>query len=492
MKQRRKFSVAGTGRRLLEIGKDVLIVFLVLVNVTLAIMCLPTKTLTQTKWLAGALRPFAGLFGLNEAELTYTAPATGSAFIGAAQPIAVTLSTEAGRQSAQYDFTALDTLYGQYGGLLAQALESAEAPLACPEAEFYNALRAPGAAFCFPGNISPAVLGAWLNVRAPEGADAQWYLLALEGETARLYLLGDGCYRAQTALSAETLAAELSAAVPDGSFFAFESDGAPYRALDPLSLISASSAAVCTGLGTNPCDARFISALATRIGINPYGDARFVGSDGITPQGLFDVAFLSGIPNTEIYSPATFSELDGAIDLAVQSGDKKIFAIRYPRGGESKLSDIDDNCEELLNWRLFEGKNGLGENGKKTGPLIITYGRITKEAAAAQRELEKNGITADILKLTKIHPIPTDAIKTALEYENIFFFEEALSSGGIGEHFLNKLNTYGYGGRFTLTAVSDCFVQAAPVKSCLKRFSLDCDGMVKIITEQINGQLHET
>ena len=282
MKQRRKFSVAGTGRRLLEIGKDVLIVFLVLVNVTLAIMCLPTKTLTQTKWLAGALRPFAGLFGLNEAELTYTAPATGSAFIGAAQPIAVTLSTEAGRQSAQYDFTALDTLYGQYGGLLAQALESAEAPLACPEAEFYNALRAPGAAFCFPGNISPAVLGAWLNVRAPEGVEARWYLLALSGETVQLYLLGDGCYRAQTALSAETLAAELSAAVPDGSFFAFESDGAPYRALDPLSLISASSAAVCTGLGTNPCDARFISALATRIGINPYGDARFVGSDGTT------------------------------------------------------------------------------------------------------------------------------------------------------------------------------------------------------------------
>ena len=214
MKQKRRH---GHGRRLLEIGKDILIVFLVLVNVTLAIMCLPTKTLTQTKWLASALRPFAGLFGLNEAELTYTAPATGSAFIGAAQPIAVTLSTEAGRQSAQYDFAALDTLYGQYGGLLAQALESAETPQACAESAFYAALRKPGAAFCFPGQISPAVLGAWLNVRAPEGADAQWYVLALDGETVQLYLLGDGCYRAQTALSAETLAAELSAAVPDGA-----------------------------------------------------------------------------------------------------------------------------------------------------------------------------------------------------------------------------------------------------------------------------------
>ena len=275
MKQERRH-----GRRLLEIGKDILIAVLVLVNVTLAIMCLPTKTLTQTKWLASVLRPFAGLFGLNEAELTYTAPATGSAFIGAAQPIAVTLSTETGRQTAQYEFAALDTLYGQYGGLLAQALESAEAPQACAESEFYKALRGPGAAFCFPGEISPAVLGAWLNVRAPEGAAAQWYLLALDGETVRLYLLGDGCCRAQTALSAETLAAELSAAVPDGSFFAFEADEASYSALDPL--ISASSAAVCTGLGTNPCDARFISALATRIGINPYGDARFVGNDGTT------------------------------------------------------------------------------------------------------------------------------------------------------------------------------------------------------------------
>lgn len=159
----------GPGRRLLEIGKDLLIAALVLVNLTLAIMCLPSKTLTQTKWLAGALRPFAGLFGLNEAELTYTAPATGSTIVGAAQPLIITLSTEAGRQSAQYDFAALDELYGQYGSLLAQALESAETPQACTRTEFYAALRGTGAAFCFPGAISPSVLGAWLNVRAPEG-----------------------------------------------------------------------------------------------------------------------------------------------------------------------------------------------------------------------------------------------------------------------------------------------------------------------------------
>ena len=354
MKQERRPGPAGHGRRLLEIGKDILIVFLVLVNVTLAIMCLPTKTLTQTKWLASALRPFAGLFGLNEAELTYTAPATGSAFIGAAQPIAVTLSTEAGRQSAQYDFAALDTLYGQYGGLLAQALESAETPQACTESAFYAALRGPGAAFCFPGTISPAVLGAWLNVRAPEGADAQWYLLALNGETVELYLLDGSCYRAQTALSAETLAAELSAAVPDGSFFAFESDAAPYSALDPLSLISASSAAVCTGLGTNPCDARFISALATQIGINPYGDARFVGNDGTTSftetglhlrvsaQGRIDLQILQSDDRFQSASADALGRIEAARSLLSRLtgdsyGEARVYLQSYSEDGQSAV-----------------------------------------------------------------------------------------------------------------------------------------------------------
>ena len=322
MKQERRPGPAGHGRRLLEIGKDILIVFLVLVNVTLAIMCLPTKTLTQTKWLASALRPFAGLFGLNEAELTYTAPATGSAFIGAAQPIAVTLS--------------------------------AETPQACTESAFYAALRGPGAAFCFPGTISPAVLGAWLNVRAPEGADAQWYLLALNGETVELYLLGGSCYRAQTALSAETLAAELSAAVPDGSFFAFESDAAPYSALDPLSLISASSAAVCTGLGTNPCDARFISALATQIGINPYGDARFVGNDGTTSftetglhlrvsaQGRIDLQILQSDDRFQSASADALGRIEAARSLLSRLtgdsyGEARVYLQSYSEDGQSAV-----------------------------------------------------------------------------------------------------------------------------------------------------------
>ena len=268
--------------RLLEIGKDLLIVLLVLVNLVLAIMCLPRKTLTETKWLAGALRPFAGLFGLNEAELTYTLPSSGNTITGAAQPVLISLNTEAGRQSAQYSFDALDELYSQYGSLLAQALESGAALQSSTRAAFNRALLGQSAVFCYPGAVSPEVVGAWLNVRAPSGAAAQWYLLAAEPDGIALYLLGEECQVMHTGLPADALLQQLQTAIPDGSFFALEAEDGPYASLDALSLISASPAAVHDATGSTPCDARFISTLATKIGINPYGDARFVDNDGTT------------------------------------------------------------------------------------------------------------------------------------------------------------------------------------------------------------------
>ena len=168
------------------------------------------------------------------------------------------------------------------------------------------------------------------------------------------YLLGGSCYRAQTALSAETLAAELSAAVPDGSFFAFESDAAPYSALDPLSLISASSAAVCTGLGTNPCDARFISALATQIGINPYGDARFVGNDGTTSftetglhlrvsaQGRIDLQILQSDDRFQSASADALGRIEAARSLLSRLtgdsyGEARVYLQSYSEDGQSAV-----------------------------------------------------------------------------------------------------------------------------------------------------------
>ena len=269
-------------RKILEIFKDVLIVVLALAIVVLTLLALPVRTITSTPWLAAILRPVAPLFGLSQSELTYTGDVVADEVHGAAQPIAITVQNTAGRMSAQYDFAALDNAFEQLGGYLAQALDSAQGGRAVSQRELLAAFAERGAAFCYPSALNPSLAAAWLNVDAPELPDAQWFLLAVKDGGVALYLAGTECYRCETAVSAAALEAALDSYQPDGSFFAFEAGQEPYAALDGLSLISAQSAQVSTGQSANPCDARFISALAAQIGINPYGDARFVDNDGTT------------------------------------------------------------------------------------------------------------------------------------------------------------------------------------------------------------------
>ena len=356
--------------RLLEIGKDLLIVLLVLVNLVLAIMCLPRKTLTETKWLAGALRPFAGLFGLNEAELTYTLPSSGNTITGAAQPVLISLNTEAGRQSAQYSFDALDELYSQYGSLLAQALESGAELQSSTRAAFNRALLGQSAVFCYPGAVSPEVVGAWLNVRAPSGAAAQWYLLAAEPDGIALYLLGEDCQVMHTGLSSDALTQQLQTVIPDGSSFALEADGAPYAALDPLSLVSASSAAVHDAAGSNPCDARFISTLATKIGINPYGDARFVDNDGTTS---FTETGLSLRVSAQGNILLQIQQEDARFQSASASASDRIEAAR------SLLS-------ELTGGQYGEARVYLQSYTEQDGEAVCTFGYYLSGIAVQAQE----------------------------------------------------------------------------------------------------------
>lgn len=241
-------------------------------------------------------------------------------------------------------------------GYLHRPLESSrKRPQACTESAFYaRAAAAPGAAFCFPGNQSHRCARRVAERARTEGADAQWYLLALNGETVELYLLGSSCCPRTNGAFRRDACRRTLAAVPDGSFFAFESDAAPYSALDPLSLISASSAAVCTGLGTNPCDARFISALATQIGINPYGDARFVGNDGTTSftetglhlrvsaQGRIDLQILQSDDRFQSASADALGRIEAARSLLSRLtgdsyGEARVYLQSYSEDGQSAV-----------------------------------------------------------------------------------------------------------------------------------------------------------
>ena len=198
--------------------------------------------------------------------------------------------------------------------------------------------------------------------------------------------------------------------------------------------------------------------------------AGVVGEDGETHQGIFDTAFLNEIPEVTIFAPSYFQEMKPCFEKALYhcSG---VAAVRYPRGKEGYRP-----ANFLSSGNAFDL---YGDPGAEL--LLVTYGRLFSCACLAKESLHKLGIEICILKLNRIKPIADECLAACEGKRHVFFFEEGILSGGIGETFGYLLQKSHYEGEFHLTAIEDAFVPQASVKSSLCRFCLDEKGMENII-----------
>ncbi len=200
--------------------------------------------------------------------------------------------------------------------------------------------------------------------------------------------------------------------------------------------------------------------------------AGFVGEDGETHQGLFDVALLQSLPNTTVYSPATYAELNNALYNAFYK-DENLVVIRYPRGSMPEFAEGEET-----NGGEFKTVG----NGKTA---IVTYGRMYFNALKAAEMLREKGINVKIIKLEKIKPMPLGAVESALECGNVFFFEEGMRSGGVAEKFGCALLEKGYNGKYSVTAVDGEFVAHASVARLMEKYSMDAAGMARKIEKEV-------
>ncbi len=196
--------------------------------------------------------------------------------------------------------------------------------------------------------------------------------------------------------------------------------------------------------------------------------AGFVGDDGETHQGLFDVSLLSSVPNVTIFSPSDFNELRITLEKRLNN-PQKIGVIRYPRGGEPTVK---------VDCKQYDGFSVFGE-GKC---CIITYGTLVTEALKAQNELAKQGKPVSVIKLNQIFPLPLGLIDEINNYTNIFFFEEGIKNGGIAEHLGADMLQRGYSGKYSIYAV-DGFVKQASVIAQRKKYKLDSESIFEILSE---------
>ena len=202
--------------------------------------------------------------------------------------------------------------------------------------------------------------------------------------------------------------------------------------------------------------------------------AGFVGEDGETHNGLMDVAFLSTIPDIIIYSPCCYRALEADINNAVNA-DRFAVAVRYPRGGEKESTQkLKYDCVEF------------GTYGDKDAAVcIVTYGRITANVIEAIDALFEKGKNVFLVSLNRIKPLPEKLIEILLKRKHVFFFEEGIRSGSVGERVGSKLLEREFKGTYKLVAVDDKFVSQATVDELLKEYKLDTDSIIDIVSEEI-------
>ncbi|MFT3950887.1 MAG: transketolase C-terminal domain-containing protein [Oscillospiraceae bacterium] len=101
--------------------------------------------------------------------------------------------------------------------------------------------------------------------------------------------------------------------------------------------------------------------------------------------------------------------------------DAGISAVRYPRGKDESGASTPEVFAPFVHL----------DTGADT--LLVTYGRLAAQTAAARELLKADGITADTLRLVKAFPIETDIARILGRYRHVFFFEEGMREGGIGQ-----------------------------------------------------------
>lgn len=188
-----------------------------------------------------------------------------------------------------------------------------------------------------------------------------------------------------------------------------------------------------------------------------------VPGDGITHQGIFDYSLFSMIPNVNIYSPETFKEAEECLNLALNSD--KIDIIRYPKGGEERY-----NLTEMVEDGMIQYSSDVSSSKI----VIITYGKISRIAKELADKLK-----VGIIKLIRICPINYEKIEELTKNaEGIFFLEEGILSGGVGEKISARIKNK----NIKIKAI-DSFVPHGDLDSLYKHLGFDIDTLTREINE---------
>lgn len=159
--------------------------------------------------------------------------------------------------------------------------------------------------------------------------------------------------------------------------------------------------------------------------------AGLVGSDGETHQGIFDLSFLSSIPNMTVFAPKNGQELKAGLEFALESFNGPI-ALRYPRG--TALAKFEDFQEPII-----YGKSEVMYMEEDI--VLIAVGDMVETADIVRNNLKAKGYSVSLVNARFVKPLDESLIfKLCCNHKLVITMEENVQTGGFGERVCQLIN----------------------------------------------------
>lgn len=203
--------------------------------------------------------------------------------------------------------------------------------------------------------------------------------------------------------------------------------------------------------------------------------AGIVGSDGETHQGIFDLSYLSSIPNMHIMAPKNKWELSDMMKFAVKFGAP--IAVRYPRG------EAYDGLAEYREPIVYGRSEMIFEEDTIA---LMAVGSMVKTAVEVRERLKEKGYPVTLVNGRFVKPIDTEMIDhLSPKHALLVTMEENVESGGFGE----KVRTYVDERKWEMSVLSVCvpdeYVEHGNVELLRKEIGIDAETIVNKIIEKM-------
>lgn len=199
--------------------------------------------------------------------------------------------------------------------------------------------------------------------------------------------------------------------------------------------------------------------------------AGLVGADGETHQGIFDLSYLSMIPNMTVCAPKNKYELYDMLYFAYQYHGP--IAIRYPRGSAYEgFKNMRPPIEYGKSERMFEGEK----------IALVAVGSMVQIAVQVREKLLDKGINATVVNARFVCPLDTECLdRLSRDHQWIVTMEENVLKGGFGEACGDYLLAKHEDVRLIHVGVPDVYVEHGGVDQLKKTLHMDADSIVERI-----------